>query len=267
MMKMRVQLLSEISESLIDKYIHSDNFALSQKLDGRRALVSRSGLNVRCIGRSGLEADLPSGVRESFMRVKSDWTFDGEIIDDTYYVFDILEYPSGSIVDRPWLERNNLLQTVLKNFSESVKIVRQSLTTEDKQSHYEDCVTAGAEGVVFCNISSPYKAGRRSSQALKYKFVKTIDCVVMDKSINGKENLVLGLYDNDNKLTDVGKVSAITGDGKIYEFQIGDVVTVRYLYGTKSYRLYQPVFPILRLDKEAEECRMNQMILKSETIL
>lgn len=264
---MKAQLLSEISENLVDKYIKSNDYALSQKLDGRRALVSRRNLDVYCFGRSGLEAKLPVNVKDAFMKVKSNWTFDGEIIDDIYYVFDILEYPAGTIVDRPWIERNNLLQTVLQNFSESVKIVKQSFTTEDKLSHYEDCLAIGAEGIVLCNVLSPYRAGRRSSQALKYKFTKTIDCIVIDKSINGKDNLVLGLYDDNHNLIDVGKVSAITGDGKHYEFQIGDVVTVKYLYATKSYRLYQPVLPTLRLDKEADECQISQMILKSEKIL
>jgi len=264
---MKVQLLSEISDYLLDKYLQSESFALSQKLDGRRAMVIRTGTDTKCFGRSGLEAELPKVIKTDFNKVKSDWIFDGEIIGDTYYVFDVLSYPGGSIIDRPWIERNTLLKTVLQNFSDHVKIVEQHLSVRDKLAHYEDCVLAGAEGVVFCNVESTYKSGRRSSQCLKYKFVKTIDCVVIGKSVNDKDNLVLGLYDDNGRIIDVGKISAITGSGKNYEFKIGDVVTVKYLYATKSHRLYQPVFPTLKEDKEARECLLSQMIMKSEVIL
>lgn len=264
---MKVQLLSEISESLLDKYLYSNDFALSQKLDGRRGLVVRSDSKTICFGRSGLEAALPKNLESDFMKVKSDWVFDGEIINDQYHIFDVLRYPGGSIVNRPWIERNDLLKTVLNNFSEDVKIVKQSLTVDDKIEHFKQCKSADAEGVVLCNILSSYKAGRRSSQSFKYKFIKTIDCIVIDKSINDKENLVLGLYDNNGTLLDVGKVSAITGSGKNYDFKIGDVVTVKYLYATKSYRLYQPVYPVIRKDKEAKECLISQMIMKSDRIL
>jgi len=258
------QLLSEI-KTPVSKPLLDDNFAISQKIDGRR-LILKTGLNIHGWARSGNPTNIPGNVMDAFSKVSPDWIFDGEIVKNTYHVFDLIQYSGTSISFKPWLERQNILNAVLKDFSPCVKIVPQFFGPE-KLSHYEDCMEIGAEGVVFSHVESRYHFGLRSKRSLKYKFVKTIDCVVIGKSINDKDNLVLGLYDSNNDLVEVGKVSSLTGDGKKYSFNINDVVTVKYLYGTKSYRLYQPVSPMLRTDKEPYECLMNQMILKSDTIL
>ena len=261
---MKPQLLSEI-KTPVSKPLLDDSFAISQKIDGRR-LILKTGININGWSRSGNPTDIPGIVMEAFSKVTPNWTFDGEIVKNVYHVFDLIEYSGTAISFKPWLERQNILNAVLQDFSPCVKIVPQFFGS-DKLRHYEDCMEIGAEGVVFSNVESRYHFGIRSKRSLKYKFIKTIDCVVIDKSINDKDNLVLGLYSSDNQLVEVGKVSALTGDGARYDFNINDVVTVKYLYGTKSYRLYQPVSPKLRTDKEPYECLMNQMILKSEIIL
>lgn len=261
---MKPQLLGEIVRSTVDDLIESDDYAMSQKLDGRRCIV-QCGHNVISYGRNGNTTNLPTNIEEAFSRVQAGWVFDGEIIKNTYHVFDVIGISSGTVASLPWIERQKLT-AALANFSDDIKIVPQALTSESKREHFNKCLEINAEGVVFCKIDSRYRFGLRSPLSLKYKFIKTIDCVVIGKSINDKDNLVLGLYDN-NQIVDVGKISAITGDGKNYEFKIGDVVTVRYLYATKSRRLYQPVFPILREDKDPKECQINQMIMKTETIL
>ena len=262
---MKAQLLKEVHEQDLDKLLDSDDYAISQKLDGVRLIVSRVGLSVHGIGRSGNGIVIPCNIKSDFMKVRSDWTFDGELIGNTYHVFDVIEFPSGSLALQPWQTRHNLCKEVLRDFSDHVKIVPQHFGN-DKRPFFERCKEERTEGVVFANINDRYRFGMRSPNTLKYKFVKTIDCVVTDKNINGKDNLVLSVYDN-GELVDVGKCSAITGHGKHYDFKIGDVVTVTYLYGTKSRRLYQPVSPILRTDKDANECLMSQMILKTNTVL
>jgi bifunctional non-homologous end joining protein LigD len=265
--RLKPQLLSEVNKSGLDNLLASDEFALSQKLDGRRLVLERSGLKVTGWARSGLETDVPKSLYEDFMKVRSNWIFDGELIKNTYHVFDIIEYPGGSLTSVEWIERQNLLNKVLTGFSDYVQIVRQATSSEDKTSLYEDCMSAGAEGVVLCNIHSKYLFATRSSRCLKYKFIKSIDCVIIDRNIDSKDNLVLGLYDDNGEIVDVGKVSALTGDGKHHDFKVGEVVTVNYLYATESRRLYQPVKPKIRKDKEDIECLMSQLIFKTETIV
>jgi len=256
------QLLKEVSKLDLSKLLVSSEFALSQKLDGRRLIVEISDLNIKGWARSGLETSIPKNIMSDLSKVRSNWTFDGELIAEHYYVFDILHYPSGDLFDHPWMERQKLLNTVLTNFSNSITVVDQRIDTSSKKALFDQCLEFRAEGVVFCNIESKYLRGIRSSRSLKFKFTKTIDCIVIDTNINSKDNLVLGLYDENGEIIDVGKVSAITGDGKHYNFKIGDVVSVEYLYATKSNRLYQPVKPRLRKDKEKRECLVSQMIYK-----
>jgi len=260
------QLLKEVSDHELSKLLESDQFALSQKLDGRRLIVEISDLSLRGWARSGLEAEIPKYIASDFSRVRSDWTFDGELICGHYYVFDILHYPAGDLVEYPWIERQKLLNTVLTDFSDAITVVEQRIDPPEKMALFDKCLNLRTEGVVLCNINSRYLKGVRSSRSLKYKFTKTIDCVIIDAKINSKDNLVLGLYNENGELLDVGKVSAVTGDGKYHDFSVGEVVTVEYLYATKSNRLYQPVKPRLRKDKESRECLMSQMIHQGDQV-
>ena len=262
---MKPQLLREVEYADLDTYLDSDDYAMSQKLDGTRVMIKRTSTGVQGIGRSGGTIPLPGNVRSAFMKVKSDWTFDGELIGDTYHVFDVVEFPGGTLAHHPWRERHKLCQNVLQDFASCVKVVPQYFG-DNKRKFFQDCNDARTEGVVFSNVNGRYRYGTRSPLSLKYKFVKTIDCIVIDKEVNSKDNIALGVYDN-GELVDIGKCSAITGDGKKTSFNVGDVVTVTYLYGTNAKRLYQPVRPMLRTDKEPQECLMDQMILKSDTIL
>jgi bifunctional non-homologous end joining protein LigD len=182
------QLLSEI-KTPVSKPLLDDNFSISQKIDGRR-LILKTGLNIHGWARSGNPTNIPGNVMEAFSKVSPDWIFDGEMVKNTYHVFDLIQYSGTSISFKPWLERQNILNAVLKDFSPCVKIVPQFFGPE-KLSHYEDCMEIGAEGVVFSHVESRYHFGLRSKRSLKYKFVKTIDCVVIGKSINDKDNLVL----------------------------------------------------------------------------
>jgi len=263
----RPQLLTELNDAALHNVLQSENFAMSQKLDGRRLIVETTGLSVNGWARSGLECEIPKDIHSDFMRVRSDWTFDGELIKNKYYVFDILKYPGGDLTSNTWLDRQKLLNTVLTKFSDHISIVEQRINPSEKTALYNHCYESRAEGVVFCHIESKYLKGIRSTRCLKYKFTKTIDCIIMDTNVNSRDNLALGLYDNNGKLIDVGKVSALTGDGKYHKFQVGEVVSVEYLYATEADRLYQPVKPKLRKDKKPEECLMNQMIKKGKKIV
>lgn len=261
---MKPQLLSETND--ISIFIENDDYSLSQKIDGKRLIAGKIDDKIVSFSRSGLESSLPVEIKKAFNSIKSEWLFDGELVKTQYHVFDIIKYPGGFLNTLHWIERQKLLSTVLRDFSQYVNIVPQMHERDSKLSHYENCKKILAEGVVACHKESPYQAGIRSKRCFKFKFVKTIDCVVIDCMSNGKDNITLGLYDN-NELIDVGKTSSLTGDGKKNRINIGDVVTVKYLYGTKNKRLYQPVFPKIRKDKKPRECLMNQMILKTEKVL
>lgn len=265
MTNLGVMLLSSLEEDP-QTLITNKNYAMSQKLDGRRVLIECGERKAIGFSRQGEPCDLPDSVENQLSKTPNKFVFDGELLNNTYWVFDIVEIPSGSIRERSWIERQELVETLVNdNMFPNIKRVVQHYTTESKQAFFERCRDSGAEGVVFQRLSGVYRSGR-SSDAWKHKFVSEVDCVITDTHEGGRENLVLALYDGD-ALVSVGKVSSLTGDGPT--LSVGDVCTVRCLYATGSDRLFHPTKPKRRTDKSPHECTINQLdaIRVNKTVL
>lgn len=237
------------------QYINSDNWAMQQKIDGWRMILSCGSEGVKTFNRNGEPLECPENIKEYFSVFTVDWTFDGELLDGIYYIFDLLAVPTGSVTSWPLSRRYEMLNMLSNKFDGPIELV--PLITENKQEKFDEIKSNDSEGVVFKLLSAPY-AGKRTSNFLKYKFVNQVDCVVIDKGFNSKENFVLGLFDGKG-FVDVGKCSSLTGDGP--KVKVGDVVQVTTLYVTEGNRLYQPVKPQLRYDKSPQDCTLDQLDL------
>lgn len=248
------QLLKPAEDWELPYYLSNDNFLMSQKLDGHRTIVATNPL--RCYSRTGLAVKVPPSLaNSSIASLDSEWIFDGEMLDGTYHCFDILSTPKGDLLRWDWNQRQEVLTVIAERCE--LNVVRQVHGTVEKARFFQACSEAGVEGVVFVDKFSHYQSGKRSTTARKFKFRKDVDCVVTQIGVDGRDNLELGLYDPDGLLVNVGKVSALTGDGPRVEQ--GDVVTVTILYVTESRRLYQPVKPRIRRDKLPEDCTVDQL--------
>ena len=244
----------------VEYYINNTNFAMSQKLDGERAIIQTKPGTLACWNRSGAVRAVEPSVREAFEGFPPGWTLDGEVVGKVFYPFDVLSVPQGedamSIAHLPSYKRHAILDGVMaRTECEHLIGVRHYTAPAVKKRRFESLLTAGAEGVIFTRLTGVYQP-ERSGTYLKFKFVKDVDCVVIDKTINGRDNLALGVYDS-GSLVEVGHCSALTGDGP--NVSVGDVVTVTVLYATRNNRLYQPVKPILRNDKAPNECVIDQL--------
>lgn len=233
-------------------YLSNDNWAMQQKIDGWRMLLS-CGDKVETFNRKGEKLDCPKEITDYFSVFTTNWVFDGELLNGVYYIFDLLEIPTGDIRSWPLSKRYEMLSMLKDKFKEPISIV--DLHTENKEKVFASLQKATAEGVVFKRLDAQYYPKKTNSQ-LKYKFIKQVDCVVLDKNVESKDNFLLGMFDGEN-FVDVGKVSALTGDGP--QVDVGSVVQVDILYVTKGNRLYQPVKPILRFDKTPQECLVDQL--------
>lgn len=247
----KTQQPSEATDSELQFYLHNDDFAMSQKLDGHRMIVQTGPL--RCYTRQGHEREIPASVRDALGGIESEWIFDGELLDKTYHCFDILSTSKGDIRKWEWHQRQAILAAALKD--KPIHVVKQYMGTDAKTEFFERCKEEQVEGVVFARIDGKYQSGR-STNTVKYKFFKTVDCVVIDKRVGDRDNLMLGVY-KDEEMVEVGKVSALTGDGPRAE--VGDVVTVTILYTTKSGKLYLPTKARRRSDKQPSECLFEQV--------
>ena len=247
-------LASSLNSAILSSVMSSPEWGISQKLDGIRLLLNKSGENVSGHNRVFETRSIPTHIKEQFVKFPGDWLFDGELVGDTYYIFDCLKYPAGSLLGNPYSQRNELARRVF-GAGTWENMVHLPVYVENKADIFEQFRGANVEGVIFKHLDIPYRQGRTKSQ-YKYKFTHSIDCVIMAQSVTGKDNFVLGVYDN-GTLTDCGKVSALTGDGP--SAKVGDVVEVTCLYVTDDNRLYQPVTPKLRTDKYPEECTIDQL--------
>lgn len=213
------------------------------KLDGRRLLLSLESNRLTGYGRSGQVVSVPNRVVELVKKFNSKrFIVDGEIVGSTnYIIFDWVELDIAGIKpDMPFLERYE------RGFWVTENIARHWL--KSKRKAVEKLSSSGAEGVVFKKSTAPYEFGVRTKNAVKFKFTKTMDCVV-DSLGENKANAELIVYSQEGKIP-IGKVST-WGRGRI---DIGQVVTVRYLYLTDGLRLYQPRIVAVRNDKKPEEC-------------
>lgn len=240
---------------------HDDAWAAEQKIDGHRLVLHIDGGRIFPMSRSGRDLRVSPAVLkafEGFTTTTNRWVFDGEYLDGSYWVFDLVHTPGLVQESTPF----SLRRDVLEHFWDQIdwppnvgllpshrdKAAKLHLALTMQHDHHE--------GVIFRRLDAPY-VQKRSSNLLKVKFRHDVDCIVTDLGRDGKANLALSLYDGSN-LIEVAECTALAGDkGRI---AIGDVVQVTYLYASADRRLVQPTMPRIRRDKAPIECTMSQLV-------
>lgn len=247
----------------VQRYIDSDAWAMEQKLDGVRCMVTLDDGEVRFMSHTG--APLKSGVKlhlaiaDKLFGLPVDCLLDGELLaNGELWVFDILALAGQPATHLSFEERRTLLENLFEAWNPGdgkVRLVESFRTAEGKAALWARVLASGAEGVIVKRASSTYSAASRSRDVLKIKVTKTVDVIVM--GFGGEtESAVLGML-KDGKVTMVGKCSLI-GKAKV---EIGDVIEVQYLYvvDPAAPRLYQGRMMRRRDDKPAAECTIDQL--------
>lgn len=253
----------------IEKMILDDEWFMEQKLDGVRLLIHVNDGKVVGWKRSGNVGDVPLNAQAWFATFKGEWIFDGEFLDNVFWIFDMPLAASGKVgPNHAYLDRRNVLDNFFAQLSppRSVRLLPSARTPEEKRALYDRCVAENAEGVMLKRADMQYRHGYRSNTMLKCKFVQTADCIVTEVGRDGKTAAVLGLVEMVNgkpTIVECGKCSLI---GKP-AVKVGDVVEVKYLYATADRRLYQPRLMKLRDDKAMHECDFSQLKFTSREVL
>jgi bifunctional non-homologous end joining protein LigD len=254
------QLLNPIGHDEIGALLDDPHWWVQQKFDGERRLIKKEGKEVIGINRRGLQVDLPQKWVEDCLRCSGDFLIDGEAVNETLHVFDILFSGGEDIRESPYLNRYLHLMKFLSGWSSAfARLVRTVCVDQAKKAFFHEMKAAGAEGVVFKNIEEPYTSGRPASggPALKHKFIETASFIV--GRINAKRSVSLVLLQGDVAMN-AGNVT-IPPDLQIPE--TGTVVEVRYLYAFReSGCIYQPVYLGERADITQEECTIQQLKYK-----
>jgi bifunctional non-homologous end joining protein LigD len=264
------QLLNPVNETVANELLADPEWYMQEKFDGRRALIRKKNNEVTGINRKGLAIALPEPVVVAVENLLDDHLLlDGELIDDAYIPFDLLENHGCDIRGQSYLSRLIQLERCLGALKVDddlpcVPVLRAADTFKAplaKLEAYQDLGRRKREGVVFKKLSAPYNAGRPASggDQLKFKFTASASCIVTGVT-KGKRSVSLALLDG-KKLVDVGKVT-IPPNEEIP--RKGSIIEVRYLYAHRGGSLYQPVFAGVRDDVARADCTIGQLKYKSE---
>jgi len=253
------QLLNAVGEHELPELIANPRlWCMQEKMDGKRLIVSVES-NVQAYNRRGLSCGIPEVIARDLLALElTGSVLDGELVGETYHVFDVLKFKGTDMTNESYLSRY-LVSSWITNGS--VKAVLYIPTEE--RFHLGALKDRGAEGVVFKRLDAPYSVGRPNAggPALKYKFVESSTCIVASVS-ETKRSIGLTMFDDVNDesgsppLVDIGNVT-VPANQSIP--RVGDLVEVRYLYRYEQGSLYQPVLVGLRDDLQREACTTSQI--------
>jgi len=204
----------------------------------------------------------------------------------TYIAFDLLHLNGRDIVKQPLSDRREKLAGIIED---SPHILLSEFVAERGKTYFKKALQLGFEGAMAKRANSEYQMGVRSSDWLKLKQIRTMDCVIVGytRGTGGRAStfgaLVLAAYDRNNRLAHLGNVGTGLTDPEIERMMrilkalktkskpIGGeakaptpikwvkpklVAEVGYMKLTTDRKLRLPRFIRLRLDANPEDCRL-----------
>jgi len=125
------------------------------------------------------------------------------------FCFDLLYLDGKDITKEPYLQRRKKLKEIIKDDSETVMeaIGKTAHNAAEMQSQFEEAISEGLEGVMIKKLDSPYQAGARNFNWIKFKrmaggeLLDTVDCVLLGYLFGtgkrtgfGVGGLLVGIY-------------------------------------------------------------------------
>ncbi|WP_144795875.1 ATP-dependent DNA ligase [Microbacterium paludicola] len=127
-----------------------------------------------------------------------------------FIAFDLLALGEESLIDQPFHRRRAQLEELLADASHPLHLTRTTTDRGTAVRWLEEFEGAGLDGVVAKPLDQPYAPGKRT--LVKIKHARTADVVALGyrihKSGSGVGSLLVGLYDTDGTLRQVGGVAA-----------------------------------------------------------
>jgi len=260
----KAELLEEISIDQAGRFIIDDIWGLQEKHNGHRRIVVKEGTVAWMTNRSGVRRSLPGPIAMVLRRIPFDFVLDGEMLDgklgNVYKAFDLLSLNGLNILGLPYRQRLELLTQHFTGIHALINVVETAFTKEEKMALIAKLDAECAEGCVFKKLDAKYSEGRANVHK-KLKFWKTLSAIVGDPSTEKdgreKDGVDVLLYDKQGRLNRVSGCSLI---GRIKVVK-GDVIEVKYLYGSGDGHIIQPVMLMKRDDIQPIECTMDQIVI------
>jgi len=254
------QLLKEIYESEVEKYLTDPRYCAQEKHNGRRRLIRFKDSSAVNINKLGMIVDEHSMFENACRDVaeisgKFEFILDGEEVGDIYHVFDILVLGKEDLRSKTYEQRwrNNFLNSIKMK---SIQPVYTAYTEQEKRDLFNKLKSNNREGIVFKLLSGLHKVGYSDDQ-LKFKFYTTASVIVIRHNVKNSVGIAV---QRSGQLVPIGNVTMIGHDRP----PIGTIVEVKYLYIVRGGSLYQPSFVEVRDDVRAEDCTMEKLKFKPE---
>jgi ATP-dependent DNA ligase len=126
--------------------------------------------------------------------------------------FDLLARGAESLLDAPFAERRAVLEDLIGHVGDPLYLTQTTTDGDLARRWLVEFEGAGLDGVVAKPLSAAYAPGKRIM--LKTKHHRTADVVLLGyrvhKSGRGVGSLLLGLYDDEGMLRNVGGASAFS---------------------------------------------------------
>jgi len=130
----------------------------------------------------------------------------------TFVAFDILARGSTSLLDTPFEQRRAILEDLVGSLGDPIHLTRTTRDVALARRWLVEFEGAGLDGVVAKPLAAAYAPGKRLM--FKVKHHRTADVVLLGYrrhvSGSGVGSLLLGLYDDDGELRNVGGASAFS---------------------------------------------------------
>jgi ATP-dependent DNA ligase len=128
-----------------------------------------------------------------------------------FIAFDLLALDGEDLMQRPFSERRVALERALKKARSPVHVTPATKDVAVARRWFDEFEGAGLDGVIAKPLEGTYQADKRVMFKIKHE--RTADCVVggyrLHKSgPDAVGSLLLGLYDDDGRLQNVGVIGA-----------------------------------------------------------
>ena len=188
-----------------------------------------------------------------------------------FITWDILYADGRSLIDLPLMERKEILTSAVQPGG---GLAISDFIPGQGKMLFEETGKRGLEGVMAKKADSKYYVGKRSSLWLKLKHLIAIDAVIMGYRVD-KTALVVGLYDEGDKLITIGSVESGMSHEELAAFMqaAGDikqekkdniqwlepalVCRVRFMEWSENMKMRAPVFEGFKYDVRPGQCRFQ----------
>ena len=135
----------------------------------------------------------------------------------SFVAFDLLALDDNDLMGLPFAERRAALEGIGGRFIAPVHLSQITPDVELARRWLVEFEGAGLDGVVAKPLAATYEPNKR--RMLKVKHHRSADTVVLGyrvhKSGQGVGSLLLGLYDDDGELQNVGGISAFSNERRL----------------------------------------------------